>query len=288
MISVHTRDTTNQFVKIDFTTELTFTGGEVHIGLPSSRIYYDKTHVIKAQITSSEDVMKLLLVTDALRRLGCRIIHLELLYVPYARQDRVCNEGEAHSLKVFAGLINNLKFEQVTVFDPHSDVTEALFDNVKIIKNHFFVEKALENLNMQHYKQGFFYLVSPDAGASKKIQELAKYLMETNKFRFEIIQCGKVRDTATGKLTGFSVDATNLNNTPCIIVDDICARGGTFLGLAQKLVDKNAGNISLVVSHYEDVADRQAFKNVGINKIICSNSFKDISGCNVVNQIKIF
>lgn len=260
---------------------IVFPGGEVNVSLDKQNYALDTS--IIAQLTSSEEIMKLILVVDALKRLDCKNIELFMPYVPYARQDRVCNVGEAHSLKVFAGLINNLNLNKVIVFDPHSDVTEAVFNNIEIIKNHTFVYQSLHQ-ELQITKK--FYLISPDAGASKKIQELGKYL--SNHFDFDIVQCGKVRDTATGKLTGFSVDADDLQGMDCVIVDDICSRGGTFLGLAEKLKAKNAGNITLIVSHYEDIATREAFPAAGINKIICSNSFKDIIPCDIVKQIKIF
>ena len=38
---------------------------------------------------------------------------LNMPYIPYARQDRRCNEGEAASLTVIAGLINGLGFDKV-------------------------------------------------------------------------------------------------------------------------------------------------------------------------------
>lgn len=259
---------------------IVFPGGEVNVSLGQAT--YGLGAVIKAQLTSSEEVMKLIFAADALRRLNCKYIELLMPYVPYARQDRVCNVGEAHSLKVFAGLINNLNFDKVRVFDPHSDVTEAVFNNLEIIKNHDFVNRVL----FKNFKTISFHLISPDAGASKKIQELGKFLSQH--LTFDIIQCGKVRDTATGKLTGFSVDADDLQGMDCVIVDDICSRGGTFLGLAEKLKAKNAGNITLIVSHYEDVANRDAFKAAGITKVICSNSFKDIESCETVTQIKVF
>ena len=57
------------------------------------------------------------------------------------------------------------------------------------------------------------------------------------------------RDVKTGKLTGFTAYANDLKNQICVIVDDICDGGGTFLGLAQELKNKNAGDIILIVSH---------------------------------------
>ena len=41
----------------------------------------------------------------------------------------------------------------------------------------------------------------------------------------------------------------DLAGRPCIIVDDICDGGGTFLGLAAELKKLNAGALILAVTH---------------------------------------
>ena len=109
----------------------TFPGGEEYVKLEwagRERNYLEETF-ITARLTSSSEVMRLLMVTDALRRRGFRDISLNLGYVPYARQDRVCAEGESLSIKVFADLINSQKYQNVEIYDPHSTVTPALLDN---------------------------------------------------------------------------------------------------------------------------------------------------------------
>ena len=58
-----------------------------------------------------------------------------------------------------------------------------------------------------------------------------------------------MRDVKTGKLSGFKVYSDDLEGQDCIIVDDICDAGGTFMGLATELKKKNAGKLFLAVSH---------------------------------------
>lgn len=248
-----------------------FPGGECQVTLsPSTTNLTPKHPVINAHITDSDGVMRLLLVTDALRRLSHDKIGLFLPYVPYARQDRVCNAGESHSLKVFANLINSQKYSKVVVFDPHSDVTEALFDNCLVVNNHTFVSSAIASLGIE---QGLdFNLVSPDAGAYKKIFYLGKYLAD-KQLNPTIVNCNKERDTKTGAISNFTVGATNLGGKPCVIVDDICDGGGTFLGLAVALKAANAGPLYLVVSH--GIFSQGFDKLLGhFEKIVFTSSFK--------------
>lgn len=59
-------------------------------------------------------------------------VHLNMPYIPNARQDRVKDMDDVFTLKIFAQFINSLNFHSVTVFDPHSSVSEALFNNLVI------------------------------------------------------------------------------------------------------------------------------------------------------------
>ena len=100
-----------------------FSGGEVHVALQAGPINSDLTPRIYANVRSSNDVMELLLVTEALKAyVPGKQIELTLPYFPYARQDRRMNPGEALSVKVMADLINLQQYSQVTVWEPHSDV----------------------------------------------------------------------------------------------------------------------------------------------------------------------
>ena len=80
-------------------------------------------------MTSADDVMTLVMISDALRQMDVKEILLTMPYVPYARQDRVCNPGEAFSIKAFSRIINSLEFSSVVVYDPHSDVTQVNYVN---------------------------------------------------------------------------------------------------------------------------------------------------------------
>lgn len=228
---------------------LVFPGGEINVRLSKDDVYIMKglkeVKIIASRIKSSEEVMKLLLLTDAIRNCNLSIsISLEMDYVPYGRQDRVCNEGEALSIKVFANLINSQNYTSVTVFDPHSDVTPALIDRCIVRDPYYSAFLRMQDISSH------ITLVSPDAGANKKIKDLAICINNHTTFtNVEIVKCDKTRDLKTGKISGFEVYADSLKGKTCVIVDDICDGGGTFLGLAKELNKKGAKELHLIVSH---------------------------------------
>ena len=86
-----------------------FPGGELNVRVPQQ----PPDVMIEACIKNAEDIITLLLVADAVRRAGARVLRLCIPYFPYARQDRVCNDGEALSVSVIASLINSADFAHV-------------------------------------------------------------------------------------------------------------------------------------------------------------------------------
>ncbi|RZS93202.1 ribose-phosphate diphosphokinase [Aquimarina brevivitae] len=213
----------------------TFNGGEPHIKILEP---ISDQITITHRINSFEDLGFILVATDALKRMGVKVIKLFIPYFPAARQDRVMVAGEPLSVKVYADIINAQQYNEVIIFDPHSEVTPALLNNVSVVNNYAFVKKCLETI------EGDVVLIAPDGGALKKIYKVAEYLGG-----IEVVECSKKRDVRTGQLSGFRVYEEDLSGKHCVIVDDICDGGGTFLGLAQALKDKNAAKLSLVVSH---------------------------------------
>jgi len=213
-----------------------FAGGEPHI-----KIHADLAGSpvkVAHRINSFNDLGLLCIAVDALSRMGAILDTLFIPYFPAARQDRVMVTGEALSVKVYANIINALGFRKVLVLDAHSEVTPALVDNCEVIPNYTFIKEILNRIGKP------VVLVSPDGGALKKIYKLSEYLGGV-----PVVECGKTRDVSTGKLSGFKVYADNLEGAHCLVVDDICDGGGTFIGLAEALKSKGAGLLYLAVSH---------------------------------------
>jgi ribose-phosphate pyrophosphokinase len=253
----------------------TFNGGEPHIKLGSLPKDKAEEVLISQRVTSADTFMLLLLATDALRRAGFRKISAWLPYFPAARQDRVMVPGEPLSVKVYAQLINAQGYERVLVFDPHSDVTAALLDRPSVISSLSFVEKVLQQLDNQA-----LCLIAPDAGATKKTHKLAQQLGG-----MEVVACEKIRDVKTGQLSGFTVFSEDLQGRDCLITDDICDGGGTFLGIAEALRKKGAGKVYLAVSHGIFSQGFEKLEAV-LDGIFTTDSFRNIDN-KAVHQIPL-
>ena len=216
-----------------------FPGGEQGVRIDTKA--FDAAHpvfTIKAALRSSADVLELFMLTDAIRQLLPRAeISLDMPYVPYARQDRVCRPGESLSIRVFAQLINLQGYCVVRILDPHSSVTPALINNVVITGAGAHVARAVASMG------GDVVLVAPDMGAATRVRDIAVAL------GLDMLQAQKTRNAQTGVVTGVEI-LGDIPPKPLLVVDDICDGGRTFIELALEVKRASPQQIlGLYVSH---------------------------------------
>lgn len=226
-----TRVSTHQFL---------FPGGEVGVNVNTT----DDGHnggvtdvYIAVRAKSSDNLMAAFMATDALERIFHNArIHLELPYIPYARQDRVCNAGEALSIKAVARLINAQNYATVSVVDPHSPTAVALIDRV-IVRDQFDVFGKVK----QDWSN--WTIVAPDMGASKKVEYFAKRVGAKG-----VVCFNKTRELATGKITGMNCLDPLEAGGKFFVLDDICDGGRTFIELAKHFNPLHQ-TVELAVTH---------------------------------------
>jgi ribose-phosphate pyrophosphokinase len=249
-----------------------FPDGQPHVKLDMQRTgSIDRNAPVRilTRLNNANDLLLALFVKNTLDYLEFSAVELHVSYLLAARMDRVMLDGEPFSLKVVAALLNQAGFKKVNIFDPHSEVSTALIDRSYAIPNHAFVADALADYARTHPGEAPV-LVSPDAGALKKIHKLAQHLAVD-----KVVECMKERDVRTGALTHFKAMTDDLQGQTCFIVDDICDGGGTFAGTAKMLREKGAGKVNLIVSH--GIFSRGTVID-SIDEIYTTDSYKKVDG----------
>ena len=226
---------------------------------------------VVASLTSSQVVLELLETANALDNLFAKKKVLTIPYLMGARFDRLMQHGDSIDLKVIANLINMCGFEKVILFDPHSDVSPMLINNSAVRTNQFLVES---------YNIPDTVLICPDAGAAKKI---GKYL-EWNDNIVDVVYCTKTRNLSNGKLTISVLEPEKCDGKNCLIIDDICDGGGTFIGIANQV---NAKHMTLMVSHGIFSQGFAQLKEL-FDHIVTTNSRYQTNNENFVTTIKAF
>lgn len=209
-----------------------FPDGQQSINIDQA-IHENDVIELSSRLSNFKDLELIICANMALRNLGVRKINL---YVPFflgARSDRKFTEGGINYLKdVICPIINSQKFKSVTILDAHSDVIEACIKNYKKIDNIKLVKFALIDIDNKNGARENLYLVSPDAGALKKVYNVAEHFKIEN-----LIIANKHRDIKTGKIV--RTDVPGLTQEPgrrnFVIVDDICDGGRTFLEIAKTI-----------------------------------------------------
>lgn len=232
---------------------------------------------IMSRLNSFRDLELIICANKSLKDAGVKEIHL---YVPYflgARSDRKFVMGSPNYLKeVICPIINLQEFTSVTVIDPHSDVLEACLNNYVKIDNKELVKFALTSIDNKNDAQDRVHLVSPDAGAYKKIFDVAKHFKIRN-----LVTATKVRDLVTGNIlsTEINIDAEP-GQRSYVIIDDICDGGRTFIELAKAIREKRPKSIFndkiyLIVTHgiFSSGFD---FLVQELDGVFCTNSVKDV------------
>lgn len=217
---------------------------EPHIKISEIENYSGEPVYISIRLNSMEAVFKLLLCVNALNHMEIHNICIFIPYIPFGRQDRLMMNGEPFSLKVFAEIINfSIGSCKFITFDQHSDVTSALIENMWSMSNAGLVNTVI--FDHENASSLNTILVSPDAGAYKKIYHVAQELTHV----LDILCANKIRDIRTGKILNIDVNINKIKDKHLFIIDDICEGGRTFLMLNEELRKGNPASVNLIVSH---------------------------------------
>lgn len=174
---------------------------------------------------------------------------IEFDFLPYARQDRVCSAGQSDALDVFLSLISEphlvnsgAEFVHIIATDVHSEQNTIILANKYKIG---FMNRLEYGQLKRHISPDF--IVSPDKGAIDRAGEAQAQLRNRN----QLICFEKKRDPATGQITLIVPVGSlpeDLTGKKCLIIDDICDGGGTFLPIAAQLKERGA-LVYLYVTH---------------------------------------
>lgn len=164
---------------------------------------------------------------------------LEMPYCVHARMDRCKESEECFTLKYFCEFINSLQFNQVRIYDPHSNVAPALLNNVRIEKP----EREIQYLLHTYPNATLFFT---DEGSQKRYKDIIGDMY----FSFGV----KEREWSTQKINSLQVLGAKhmIAGHDIIIVDDVISRGSTIYLASKQLKEMGCNNIYVWASHCEN------------------------------------
>ncbi len=260
-----------------------FSGGEFQIRLPND-IQEERAILLWKPVDASE-ITFLALTVNALKNMGIWDIDLDILYLPYARQDRVCSTGESHSLEVIVKFLDNLELTTIRIWDVHNEEkTCELFENTHVCfltaKDIFARFKILDDFELDN-----LILCAPDDGAYQRVSEVSNEHHQTTP-----VVIGKVRDPESGKITGMKWNPHNrdVEGWNILIIDDICDGGATFNQAAQILREQGAVNLYLYVTHgiFSKGLDllQENFKHIICHHVLHDDKFQSTDRLTILRE----
>ena len=249
-------------------------------------------YVIDWHYKNDEECMTLWFLVGHIRDVAGKNapITLRMKYLPNARMDRVKKDEEVFTLKHFAAFINSLNFNKVILYDPHSDVSPAIFNNAKInVSIELLIKQSVRNaMNADGDDDRELVIYFPDAGAQKRYADFFNDPWYKEYCDLSIMHGAKLRDWNTGKIQGITIcnrdgiavgPDFSFNGRKVLMIDDIISYGGTLAYSADKLKELCAGDIYAYATHTENsVLDEEKgtllkrLKSGVVKKIYTTNS----------------
>tara|TARA_R110002111_G_scaffold27526_2_gene59058 strand:+ start:150 stop:1184 length:1035 start_codon:yes stop_codon:yes gene_type:complete len=189
---------------------------------------------------ANDNLMELLIISDALRRSSASRITAVIPYFGYARQDRRTKARTPISAKLVANLIANSGIERVLTMDLHAAQIQGFFD---IPVDNLYASPIFALDIMHHFKGQMddVMIVSPDVGGVARARELAQ------RINAPLSIVDKRREKA-GEVSEMTVIG-DVSGKKVIIVDDICDTAGTLCKAADVLIDAGATEVHSYITH---------------------------------------
>ena len=189
---------------------------------------------------ANDNLMELLIITDALRRSSANRITAVIPYFGYARQDRRAKARTPISAKLVANLITQAGVDRVLTLDLHAAQIQGFFD---IPVDNLYASPIFA-LDIEHHFKGAMgdlMVVSPDVGGVARARDLAK------RINAPLAIVDKRREKA-GEIAEMIVIGS-VEGKKCIIVDDICDTAGTLCKAAEVLIENGATEVHAYITH---------------------------------------
>jgi ribose-phosphate pyrophosphokinase len=230
---------------------------------------------------ANDNLMELLIITDALKRASAKRITAVMPYFGYARQDRKTGGRTPISAKLVANLITRAGADRVLTLDLHAGQIQGFFD---IPTDNLLPAPLMASDVRERYKLGpDLMIVSPDVGGVVRARALASRL------NADLAIVDK-RRSAPGESEVMNIIG-DVEGRRCILYDDIVDSAGTLCNAAKALVDQGAASASAYITH--GVLSGAAVDRINasvLTEVVVTDSIEAlerVSGCEKIRHVSV-
>ena len=209
----------------------TFADGEVSVSLNETCRGADVFLVQSTCKPVNDNLMELLVMTDACRRASAGRITAVIPYFGYARQDRKAKSRDPISAKLVANMITASGADRVLTMDLHASQIQGFFDIPldHLLGNPSFVDYYLKKFPEEAFDHSQFVVVSPDVGSVSRARTFAQ------KVHMSLAIVDKRRQKAN--VCEVMNVIGDVKDKTCILYDDMVDTAGSLCNAAKALVE---------------------------------------------------
>ena len=225
-----------------------FSDGEISVQIAESVRGRDVFIVQSTGAPSNDNLMELLIMTDALRRSSASSITAVVPYYGYARQDRKAAPRVPITARLVADMYETAGIDRVVTIDLHAGQIQGFFDiPVDNLYGSIIFKEYVQSKNLPNP-----IVASPDIGGVARARYFAKQL------GLEMVIVDKRREKANESEVMNIIG--DVDGKDIIIVDDMVDTAGTMVKAAAALKSRGATSVMAIATH--GVLSGKAYANL--------------------------
>ena len=238
-----------------------FSDGEISVQISESVRGRDVFIVQSTGAPSNDNLMELLIMTDALRRSSASSITAVIPYFGYARQDRKAAPRVPITAKLVADMLETAGIDRVVTMDLHAGQIQGFFDiPVDNLYGSITFESYIKSKNLKNP-----VIASPDIGGVARARYFAARL------GLDMVIVDKRREKANvAEVMNIIGD---VEGKDVIMIDDMVDTAGTMVKAATALKNKGAKSVMACATH--PVLSGKAYENLSngeLDELIVTNT----------------
>ena len=258
----------------------TFSDGEVNVEIMEHVRASDVFVIQPICAPSSQHLMELLVMIDALKRSSAERVTAVMPYFGYARQDRRPRTARvAITAKLVADMIGVAGADRVVTMDLHADQIQGFFD---VPVDNIYAAPVL-NSELWRQQPENLLVVSPDVGGVVRARAMAKQLGA------ELAIIDKRRPRSNEAKVMHIIGS--VDDHTCVLMDDMVDTASTLCEAASALKDAGAKQVKACCTH--PVLSGQAVERITeseLDEVVVTNSIplnEEAAACDKIRQISI-
>jgi ribose-phosphate pyrophosphokinase len=258
-----------------------FSDGEVNVEIMENVRGRDVFIVQPTCPPANDNLMELLMMTDACRRASAKRVTAVVPYFGYGRQDRRPRATRvAIAAKLVANMIASAGVDRLLTVDLHADQIQGFFD---IPVDNVYASPVLLGDAWRH-KQDDMIVVSPDVGGVVRARAMAKRLDDAD---LAIIDKRRPRPNESKVMNIIG----EVEGKSCVLIDDMVDTAGTLCQAAQALKDEGASRVVAYITHA--VLSGAAIERIGksvLDEIVVTDTIplsEAGRGCARIRQLSV-